>query len=63
MEKKLNEYKLILLRFDKAVNYFNGLSSEEISNIENAREYQVLKALINRGNQLYTELKLKGMDI
>lgn len=53
----IKEIEYLEARLLKADEYFNTLSDEEIENIEETKEYAVMKKIIYRLNALYGDLK------
>lgn len=60
---KLDEYKIILSRLDKASEYFSRISDEDLKNVEKTKEYELLVKLVHEANELYMDLKSNGFDL
>ncbi|WP_338659674.1 hypothetical protein QJR30_01600 [Paraclostridium sordellii] len=63
METKLEEYRKILARLDKAAEYFKTLENEKIESIESSKAYMKMVELIYRANELYVELSESNIQV
>lgn len=62
-KNRIDEYKIILSRLEKAEKYFKEINNEQIDNIESSKAYLKMVELIYRANELYIELRESNINV
>lgn len=63
MKVKLEEYKIILSRLEKAEKYFKTLEVNQLDHIESSKAYLKMVELIHRANELYIDLRESNINV
>lgn len=62
-KNRIDEYKIILSRLEKAEKYFKEINNEQLDNIERSKAYLKMVELIYRANELYIELRESNINV
>lgn len=62
-KNRIDEYKIILSRLEKAEKYFKDINNEQLDNIESSKAYLKMVKLIYRANELYIELRESNINV